>query len=172
MQSISLNKREGKMERKKNTIIQFIKFGLVGVCNTIVSYVIYSICYYMFHMNVHASNAMGFLISILVAYLLQNRFVFKESEHGEERVWWKVLLKTYVSYIFSGLILTEILMLLWFNIIHIERYLYGLVNIFSQWGFNVQAKNLAASLAPIINMFFTVPINFCANKFWAYRDRK
>lgn len=160
------------MKGKKITIIQFIKFGLVGVCNTIVSYVIYSLCYYMFHLNVHASNAMGFLISIFVAYLLQNRFVFNDSEDGEGRIWWKVLIKTYVSYVFSGLILTEILMFLWFNIIHIDQYFHGVVSIFFRYGWDISAKNFAVSIAPIINMFFTVPINFCTNKFWAYRTSK
>ena len=160
------------MKGKKITIIQFIKFGLVGVCNTIVSYVIYSLCYYMFHMNVHASNAMRFLISIFVAYLLQNRFVFNDSEDGDGRIWWKVLIKTYVSYGFSGLILTEILMFLWFNIIHIDQCFHGVVGIFFRYGWDISAKNFAVSIAPIINMFFTVPINFCINKFWAYRTSK
>lgn len=151
---------------------QFMKFGLVGVSNTIVSYVVYSVCYYALHMGVHAGNVLGFLISVLNAYFWQSRFVFKESEDGERRVWWKVLIKTYISYAFSGLILTELLLLLWINVLNIGQYLTPLSDWLDAFGIHMEPGDLAVSLAPIINMAFTIPINFCVNKFWAYRQNR
>lgn len=99
-----------KKNRKLSGLWQFIKFGMVGVCNTVVSYTVYSVCYYVFHTSVHIGNIMGFIISVFSAFLLQSRFVFKESEEKEHRVWWQVLIKTYVSYAFTGLFLTEVLL--------------------------------------------------------------
>ena len=32
-------------------------------------------------------------------------------------------------------------------------------------------NDLAVTLAPILNMFITIPINFVINKFWAYRQK-
>lgn len=151
---------------------QLIKFGLVGVTNTIVSYAVYSICYYVFHTNVHVGNVLGFIISVFSAYLLQSRFVFKESEDGEHRVWWQVLIKTYISYAFSGLILTELLLLLWINVLNIGQYLGPLSGWLVNFGVHLAPEDLAVSLAPFINMIFTVPINFCTNKFWAYRQKR
>lgn len=162
-------------QSKKKTIAvlwQFIKFGLVGVSNTVVSYVTYSICYYLFHTNVHVANIIGFIISVLNAYIWQSKFVFKESEEGEHRVWWQVLIKTYISYAFSGLFLTEILLFLWLNLLHIEQYLDPMVNWMVSFGFSMKAKDAAVSLAPFLNMVITIPINFCVNKFWAYRQKK
>ena len=139
---------------------QFIKFGLVGVSNTVVSYVTYSLVYYWIlgsapmvdGIRVQIANVAGFVISVLNAYIWQSKFVFKEQEDGEHRVWWKVLIKTYISYAFSGLLLTSLLLAFWLDILHIEQY-------------------VAVSLAPFLNMVVTIPINFCINKFWAYRQK-
>lgn len=162
-----------KTEGKKGlaALWQFIKFGLVGVSNTVVSYVTYSICYYTFHTNEHVGNIVGFIISVLNAYIWQSKFVFKETEGGEHRVWWQVLIKTYISYAFSGLFLTELLLLLWLNVLHIEQYLEPVVGWIAGFGLSMTARDVAVSLAPFLNMVVTIPINFCINKFWAYRQK-
>ena len=161
-----------KKTRKLETLWQLIKFGLVGVSNTIVSYVVYSMCYFVLHTNVHVANITGFIISVLNAYFWQSRFVFRESGDGEHRVWWQVLIKTYISYAFSGLILTEILLFLWINVLNIGQYLTPLANWLAGFGIKMAPEDLAVSLAPFINMVFTIPINFCINKFWAYRQKR
>lgn len=154
------------------TLLQFIKFGLVGISNTVVSYVVYSLCYYALHTNVHVANIAGFIISVLNAYIWQSRFVFKEREDAEHRVWWKTLFKTYISYAFSGLFLTEVLLVLWMNIIRLDQYLGSIIMWLADHRVQMSATDLAASLAPILNMVVTIPINFVINKFWAYRQKK
>lgn len=160
-----------EIQKKHAGLWQLIKFGLVGVCNTIVSYTVYSVCYHVFHTGVHVANIMGFVISVFTAFLLQSRFVFTESPEGEHRVWWKVLIKTYISYAFTGLVLTELLLLLWLDVLHIEQYLMPVTTWMTGYGFAVKPKDLAVSIAPFLNMVFTIPINFCVNKFWAYRQK-
>ena len=144
---------------------------MVGAMNTIVNYVIYSICYYVFHTSVHVGNVMGFIISVFSAFLLQSRFVFKESEDGEHRVWWKVLIKTYISYAFTGLFLTEVLLILWLNVLNIGQYLEPVTECLLGFGMRFSPEDLAVSIAPFLNMALTIPINFCVNKFWAYRQK-
>ena len=73
---------------KKSNIIQFIKFGLVGVSNTLVNYIVYVI-FVALGAHYLVANTMGFLISILNAYFWGSRFVFKEDKTKEKRVWWK-----------------------------------------------------------------------------------
>lgn len=163
------------MESKKNSlqvVLQFVKFGMVGVCNTIVSYSVYSVCYYAFHTSWHVANVMGFIISVFTAWLLQSRFVFKESDTGEHRVWWKVLIKTYISYGFTGLFLTEILLILWLDILNIGQYLSPVSDWLAGLDFSMKPEDLAVSIAPFLNMVFTIPINFLVNKFWAYRQKE
>lgn len=151
---------------------QFVKFGLVGAFNTLLSYGIYNMCYYVFNTGVHIANIIGFIISVLSAYLLQNKFVFKQEEGSEKRVWWKVLIKTYISYSFTGLLLTELLLFLWLNVINISQYLEGVCSWLMSYGITFTPEDLAASVAPLLNMIVTIPTNFIINKFWAYRSKK
>ena len=58
---------------------------------------------------------------------------------------WAALFKTYVSYGFTGLILNNILSVLWVSVLHISKM-----------------------LAPIINLVISIPINFFMNKLWAF----
>ena len=63
----------------------------------------------------------------------------------KERNIWKALLKTYISYGFTGLILNNILSVLWVSVFHISKM-----------------------IAPIINLIVGIPINFFLNKIWAF----
>lgn len=128
-------------------ILQFIKFGIVGVSNTLISYVVYIILvsigsYYLF------ASLVGFFISVLNAFYWNNKYVFA-SEDGEKRVWWQVFCKTFFSYAGTGLILHNILLIFWVDVLHIHEM-----------------------LAPIINLFITIPLNFLLNKYWAFRKKQ
>lgn len=157
--------------QKLAALWQFVKFGLVGAFNTIFNYVIYTFCYYVLNTGVHIANIAGFVITVFSAFLLQSRFVFRQDENGEKRVWWKVLIKTYISYSFTGLFLTELLLMLWINVIDLGQYLGGVCEWLGGFGVNFEPDDLAASLAPILNMVITIPVNFIINKFWAYRQK-
>lgn len=161
-----------KQNSKLSALWQFVKFGMVGALNTILSYAIYNFCYYVLNSGVHIANLVGFIITVFIAYLLQSRFVFKQDDSAEKRVWWKVLIKTYVSYSFTGLFLTELLLLLWLNVLNISQYLGGVCEWLAGFGMDLSPQDLAASLAPILNMVITIPTNFMINKFWAYRQKK
>ena len=80
-------------------------------------------------------------------YYWNNKYVF-QSDQEEERVWWKVFFKTVASYAGTGLILNNILLVLWVEII-----------------------GLPEMLGPIINLFVTIPLNFLLNKYWAFRKK-
>jgi Predicted membrane protein len=135
-------------EEQWSVWVQFVGFAMVGVSNFLVSYGVYAL-FLCFQTNYHFANIMAFLISVLNAFFWNNRFVFKQDQDGEQRVWWKTLLKTYLSYAFSGLFLTEIL-------------LYA----------EITVLGLPKLLGPVINLVITTPINFFMNKFWAFRSKK
>ena len=151
-------------------VLQFIKFGMVGVVNTLVSYLTYSVLFY-FGVQPLICNIPAFIISVFVSFLLNSRFVFKNEEGKKERKWWLVLIKTYISYSFTGLFLVELLTMLWLNVIHIERYIGFLLPIVNGLSVKLTAVELAGYLVPIINLVFSIPINFALNKFWAYRQK-
>lgn len=100
--------------------MQFVKFAFVGVGNFVISYGVY-----LFFLWIHSpwivGSVAGFLISVLNSFYWNNKYVFK-VESGEKRVWWRSLVKTYMSYAFSGLILTNILLFLWNNILSLPEF--------------------------------------------------
>lgn len=131
----------------KTEVYQFIKFGIVGASNTLIAYVIYSICVYL---GIHylLANALGFFISVLNAYYWSDRFVFKKGE-GEARsaIW--TLAKTYVAYGSTGLLLACILLYLYVDKLHISEY-----------------------IAQLLVLVITIPLNFIINKFWSFKTKK
>ena len=127
---------------------QFVGFALVGVSNFFVSYGTYARCLFI-GFNYHVSNILAFAISVLNSYFWNNRYVFREGGEGGGRVWWKVLIRTYLSYAFTGLVLTEILLFVEINLLGLPKL-----------------------AGPLINLFITTPINFFINKCWAFRSER
>ena len=150
--------------------LQMIKFGLVGLFNTFLSYSIYTVYYFYIHSNEYIANALAFFISVFSAFLLQSKFVFQETEEKQPRIWWKVLLKTYLAYAFSGLFLTTILIFFWIDIIQLENYLTFLSDYLISFDVNMTNHSLAISMIPFLNMAITIPTNFIINKYWAYNQ--
>ncbi|MCC8041909.1 MAG: GtrA family protein [Oscillospiraceae bacterium] len=158
------------MKRLLKKLSQFIKFCAVGLSNTVVNQIVYMAalalgCHYV------VASVLGFLISVLNAYFWQSRFVFKENENGEKRVWWQVLIKTYMAYGFTGLILNNLLLVLWIDVIGIESYTQPLTRLINNIGIGWDNSYVAQSISPFMNMLITIPLNFCINKFWAYRQK-
>lgn len=137
------------------SFMQFAKFGIVGASNTILSYVIYVVSLLGFQkwgifskVDYLVSSFIGFVLSVLWSFYWNNKMVFT-LQQGEKRSVWKSLVKTFVSYSFTGLFLSNVLLVLWVHALHISEF-----------------------TAPIINLFVTVPLNFVINKFWTFKARR
>jgi len=132
-------------------IWQAIKFGIAGIINTTIGLLIYYIFIFVDRDLYIWGNIFGFFVSTFSAYYLNSRFVFQENRSfdiQQEKNRYNVklrILKTYLSYGFS-LVLSTILLYLW-----------------------VRGFYVSESVAPIINLFITIPLNFCLNKCWVYR---
>lgn len=121
-------------------LTQFIKFGIVGCSNTILSLGIY---YFLIHYGVNylISNTVGFVISVLNAFYWNSKYVFKERKSGSLNALVKVYLSYGVTFILSSLLL------------------YVMVDIIY----------ISPKIAPIINLVITIPLNFILNKVWAMK---
>ncbi len=155
-------------EKKKGwtVILQFVKFGLVGVSNTVISWCVYALA---IRLGAHYSLATlaGFIISVLNAFYWNNKYVFS-AEEGE-RVWWKALLRTYIAYGATGLVLNEILLYFWLDMLHVENMLGPLYKWFLSKGIQFKSVDkMTEYIAPVFNYCITIPLNFILNKFWAY----
>lgn len=166
------------MKNKIKSLLQFIKFCIVGLSNTIICEGIYVVLLF-FGVHYLAANIIGNLISILNAYYWSNKYVFK-AEEGEERVWWKVLIKTYATYGFS-MVLSAGLLVFWLEIVKLEQFMgpvlfllgnLGILSGLSKIGIALEAKILSEILAAAINLIITIPLNYIINKYWAFGKEK
>ena len=123
--------------------IQFVKFGIVGLSNSMISYVVY-VFLVALGINYLAASIAGFIISVINSFYWNNKYVFAGTE---SRVLWKAFVKTFLSYAGTGLVLSNILLYLWVDVVHIHEM-----------------------VAPIINLFITIPTNFIFNKLWAFKN--
>lgn len=152
-------------------IKQFIKFGLVGLSNTLISEVVYAVIVCLKGHYLFASTT-GFMLSIFNAYYWNNRYVFKEDESLEKRVWWKVLIKTFIAYLW-GFLANLLLLILWIDVLHIANYMEPLARLLNQWNISfLDAGVLGDLFAEYINLVLVLPMNYLVNKLWAFRQKK
>ena len=139
--------KESKKEDRKDLIVQFLKFGCVGVSNTIVAWAVYYLFLLIDERLYMVGTIIGGILSIANAFFWNDRFVFKGGEQDwKSRI--KRLGKTYISY--GGTSLLSIV-LLW-----LEVELFG----------------VSKAIAPIVNLIITIPLNFLINKYWTFGSTK
>lgn len=136
-----------------NNLLQFVKFGMVGVSNTVISYMLNIVTLFLLRpleveWDYIVANLVAFMLSVLWSFFWNNRYVFV-VESGEHRSIFKTLVKTYISYAFTGIVLNNILSWLWIEKFGVSKY-----------------------IAPMINLIVSVPINFIINKLWAFKTHK
>jgi putative flippase GtrA len=59
-------------------IVQFIKFGIVGVSNTLLTFVVYTLLLKVFGVWYLAASAIGFVVGAVNGFLLNRRWTFSE----------------------------------------------------------------------------------------------
>jgi putative flippase GtrA len=57
-------------------LIQFVKFGLVGVSNTVIAFAIYTVLLKVFGVWYLAASAIGFVVGAINGFLLNRRWTF------------------------------------------------------------------------------------------------
>ena len=135
-------------------MLQFIKFGIVGVSNTAISYGIEMLFFYVILVNVAMAenikviitSACAFIISVTNSYYWNNRFVFRSGKKT-----WRAhalsYIRTVISYGVTGLLLSPA----------IKVFLVG--------------RGVPYYLASLFSLVITIPLNFVLNKFWAFRKK-
>lgn len=137
-----------------DTIKQFIRFGLVGISNTVIGYLIYALSlkgmrFFNFFpsCDIYIAQFVMFVLSVAWSYYWNNRFVFKGKVKSKREIIVS-LLKTYAAYAFTSLFLSEALLVVWVQLLEINEY-----------------------IAPVLSLVITVPLNFLLQKYWAFKNK-
>ena len=137
-------------------VVQFVKFGLVGVSNTLISYGIEMLCYYVLfatvswsdNVRIAITSMLAFVVSVTNSYYWNNRYVFGDGIRKTVLQHLKAYLKTVVCYGVTGLVIAPLL---------------------KMWLSGADVPYWIASLGALI---VTIPLNFIMNKLWAFRTSK
>lgn len=143
----NLIKRIEKHE-KWGWIVQFIKFSIVGVINTLIDLGVYYFCLYQLSFHYQLATFFGFIVSVTNAYLLNGFFVFSDGRKKTLLENLKAYAKTVLGYA-STYLLSVFLMWLWVDVLGIPE-----------------------GIAPLLRLIITVPLNYVINKFWTFRKNK
>jgi putative flippase GtrA len=98
-------------------LVQFVKFGIVGISNTLLTFVVYTILLKVFGVWYLAASAIGFIVGATNGFLLNRRWTFREHVGDAlTPVRWGIVQT-------SGLALNEGLLLLFVTVAHLDKLL-------------------------------------------------
>ena len=126
---------------------QFIKFGIVGLGNTIISLGVYEVCLYL-GMHYLPADALGLVISVINAYYWNNRCVFGDGQKKPFGEHVRMYFRSLTAY-GGAFVLDSLLLMLWVEIV-----------------------GLPEVIAPVLNLCITIPLNFLVNKYWTFRKQR
>lgn len=109
---------------------EFTRFILVGCINTVHYYTIYLLCLQLLHFHYFLSHALGFVISLVGSFFLNAYFTYKI----------KPTVAKFIRFPLTQIVNTLLSTILLFVLI--------------------EGLRINSHFAPLISMFFTVPITF------------
>ncbi len=155
---------------KGHTLVQFVKFGLVGLTNTALSWIttfaviliIGDLCgvhtltlgtWTIANFDANLGNLAGFVVGVINSFSLNKRFVFTNKQEQSEK---KAFAKTFVCYGATFLLSMILMNLLLSAGLHIVLF----------------DKDISKYVATMLRLLITIPLNFIANKLWAFKDHR
>lgn len=129
---------------KNPAVIQFIKFSLVGVSNTVVSLAVYYTVVLLNPKLYLVGSTAGAVVSIANSFYWNNKYVFSGAKTSVLEVLMR-LGKTYLSY--------GVTFVLGITLLYIE----------------VDVLGLSVVLCPLMNRVVMIPLSFILNKYWTFR---
>jgi len=139
-----------------DNLLQFIKFGIVGVSNTAISYGTEMLMYYCVLNKANLSDtvkiilvtAVAFVLSVCNSYFWNNRYVFKSAEKRTMKEHAVAFFKMTACYAFTGLLLSPVIKI-------------ALTN-----------KGIPFWIASLLTLIISVPLNYLLNKFWTFSNKR
>ena len=126
---------------KKEHLFEILRFGTVGGVCTLVNLFTQWFLMINLGLTIYTALVFGFIISSIIGFLLNNKWVFKQEKIKHEEI-----VKFYLSYGFVYIILAWLLAYLWVNLLGINEL-----------------------IAPILSMIIQVPTAFLLNKFLVFK---
>lgn len=104
---------------------ELIKYLVIGVLTTVINYIIFAILVKVANIDMHVSNIIAWIVSVIFAYFTNKLFVF-ESKSFELKVIGKEVLSFGAARIFS-LLLEEVILYIFVNLLNMNELIIKLI---------------------------------------------
>ena len=136
------------MEQLKKLLQQAVKFGLVGVLNTLVGNGLMFLLYNLAHLGYWPSTAISYALASIMSYFLNRYFTFKYNGSG------------------YGVVLRFAL-----NILVCYGLAYGIAQPLIAWLLSSSSVTLRDNVAMLAGMCLFVGFNYIGQRFFAFREK-
>ena len=130
------------LTRYRETVTQFVKFGLVGLLNTSIHYLVFLALYRYAGVHYLISTVVGYCIGIFNSFLLNKNWTFKTVNVRKDVEFLKFVVVNIVSMLVNVITL------------HLT----------------VAVMHLIPEIGQIIAVFFHTCANFIGNKYWTFHQ--
>lgn len=104
---------------------EIIKYLIIGVLTTIINYLVFVIAINSFGIEMHISNIIAWIVSVIFAYFTNKLFVF-ESKSFAFQIIGKEILSFGAARVFS-LVLEEIILYVFVNLLNMNQLIIKLI---------------------------------------------
>ncbi len=129
--------------------MEVIHFGMVGVINTFMGWVIMAVLYNLIHMNYWLSSGISYFIGSVFSYYANSKVTFK-VEHKDKWLPWRFALNIIVCYLAA----------------------FGVAQPLVEKVLAAQPKVIVDNVAMILGMGIFIVMNFFGQKLFVFRKRK
>ncbi|MCI6553476.1 MAG: GtrA family protein [Lachnospiraceae bacterium] len=131
----------------KKLFEEVLHFGIIGVLNTVLGYVLMSVFYNVFHMGYWQSSAVSYTIGSIFSYFANKKHTFN-VEGGSGRYAVKFALHILVCYLLA----------------------YGIAKPLVKMALAGYAKEIVENIALVTGMGLFIVFNFMGQKFFVFKD--
>lgn len=129
----------------KKLIEQILKFALVGGISFVVDFLVYAISVNVLGIHYIIAGVLGFVISVIVNYLLSMKFVFVSKDNMSKQSEFVI----FVVLSLMGMVLNSVILFVCIDLIYMHwMWLQGLINIEIM---NLAAKIVATGIVMVYN---------------------
>ena len=130
----------------KAFVAEVVRFGMVGVLNTLLGWVIMAVLYNLIHLNYWLSTGISYFIGGVFSYHVNARFTF-QVENRDKGLPWRFAVNIIVCYLIA----------------------YGTAQPLIRYALSAQPAVIVDNIAMLAGMCFFVVLNFCGQKLLVFR---
>lgn len=106
-------------------ITKFIKFNIIGLLMTVLTFILYFICNELFAFSLIISNIISYTIPVVFSFILNEIFTFNIKLNFKERIY-KITI--YLLMKFCFLFADTVILILWVTYCNIDKYFSKIIN--------------------------------------------